>query len=97
MRAERREVVVVAAVVAVASLVMGSGTSHASAETTSYRFDFGPGKVESGYLQVVPATVYSKERGYGFDLGSTVTGVDRGGSVVAQPPDTARSRGETTT
>ncbi len=31
-------------------------------------------------IQVVPATVYSKERGYGFDLGSAVSAVDRGGA-----------------
>jgi lysophospholipase L1-like esterase len=45
-----------------------------------YRFDFGPGKVEPGTTKVVPGMAYSRERGFGFDLGSAVTGVDRGGT-----------------
>lgn len=50
-----------------------------SAPPASFRFDFGPGKVEPGYTLVLPTTVYSKEQGYGLDPGSSVTGVDRGG------------------
>ena len=67
------------AVVVVASLALGAETCRAGADTTSFRFDFGPGAVAPGSIQVVPAAVYSKERSYGFDLGSTVSGVDRGG------------------
>jgi len=69
---------VAAAVVVVVSLA-GAATSRAGADSTSYRFDFGPGAVAPGYIQVIPATVYSKQTGYGFDLGSTVSAVDRGG------------------
>src|ERR1019366_466816 len=50
-----------------------------NAQVTSYKFDFGSGKVAKGYLQVLPSTVYSKETGYGFDFGSSVTAIDRGG------------------
>ena len=32
-----------------------------------------------GIVQVVPETAYTRELGYGFDLGSRVTGLDRGG------------------
>jgi lysophospholipase L1-like esterase len=46
---------------------------------TAFKFDFGPGKVAPGYLQVLATTTYTKELGYGFDLGSTVTCFDRGG------------------
>ena len=53
--------------------------SWAQTNRTSFRFAFGPGKVEPGYIQVLPTTIYTKELGYGFDLGSTVTAVDRGG------------------
>jgi lysophospholipase L1-like esterase len=53
--------------------------SPAQTSATHLRFDFGPGHVAPGWTQVLPETVYSKERGYGFDLGSKVTGIDRGG------------------
>jgi lysophospholipase L1-like esterase len=44
-----------------------------------WKFDFGPGKPAPGYTQVLPTTVYSKDLGYGFEFGSQVSGVDRGG------------------
>ena len=69
---------VAVAVVVVVSLA-GGGICRAGADSPSYRFDFGPGAVAPGYIQVVPATVYTKQSGYGFDLGSTVSAVDRGG------------------
>jgi lysophospholipase L1-like esterase len=43
------------------------------------KFDFGPGKVKGGYLQVLPSTLYTKELGYGFEPGAQVTCEDRGG------------------
>jgi len=53
--------------------------STARAEET-LRFDFGPGPVATGHVKVTPSTVYTKERGFGFEPGSKVVGVDRGGS-----------------
>jgi lysophospholipase L1-like esterase len=50
-----------------------------AAEATTWKFDFGPGAVAPGYTPVLPATAYSDQLGYGFDFGSAVTGVDRGG------------------
>ena len=44
-----------------------------------FKFDFGPGKIEAGYVQVLPTTTYSKELGHGFEPGSKIVGVDRGG------------------
>jgi len=46
---------------------------------TSFKFDFGTGKAAAGYTKVLPSAVYSKETGYGFDFGTTPTGVDHGG------------------
>ena len=31
----------------------------------TYKFDFGPGKLQQGYRQVLPQTTYSPEQGYG--------------------------------
>jgi len=53
-----------------------------------FRFDFGPGKARDGYVQVAADTMYSSERGYGFDFGSKPVGVERSGS----PPESARDR-----
>ncbi|MEA5256147.1 rhamnogalacturonan acetylesterase [Arcicella aquatica] len=33
---------------------------------TSFKFDFGAGKVAKGYTQVLPESVYTKEKGFGF-------------------------------
>jgi hypothetical protein len=49
---------------------------------TAFKFDFGPGKVAPGYIQVLSTTTYTKELGYGFDLGSTVSCLDRGGRAA---------------
>src|ERR1051325_9143622 len=48
-------------------------------DTPALKFDFGPGKVKDGYKQVLPATLYTKELGYGFEPGAQVECVDRGG------------------
>ncbi len=50
------------------------------AANTHFKFSFGPGAVPDGYTQVQPTTAYSKDRGYGFDLGTQPTGVDDGGT-----------------
>jgi lysophospholipase L1-like esterase len=50
--------------------------------TPSLKFDFGPGKVKDGYRQVIPANVYTKEAGYGFEPGARVTCEDRGGDAL---------------
>ena len=44
---------------------------------TSFKFDFGPGAVAPGYVQVLPATSYSRELGYGFEPGANVSCVER--------------------
>lgn len=51
----------------------------AAEPATSFKFDFGPGKNRDGYISVPAETPYSTERGYGFDLGTKVVGVERSG------------------
>lgn len=46
---------------------------------TSRRFDFGPGKVASGYTHVRQDMLYRRDRGYGFEPGATLNGVMRKG------------------
>jgi fibronectin type 3 domain-containing protein len=43
------------------------------------KFDFGPGKAAPGYTRVLSTTVYTKNLGYGFEAGTQIKGVDRGG------------------
>src|SRR5215212_5851702 len=40
----------------------------------SFKFDFGPGKVQKGYVQILPETRYSAEKGYGFEFAPALTG-----------------------
>lgn len=51
---------------------------------SSVKFDFGPGRVEEGYQQVVSTTVYTATRGYGFVDAAAVMCVDRGGADAAR-------------
>ncbi len=44
--------------------------SFSAYSQTEYKFDFGTGKVESGYQQVTAVTQYSEQQGYGFDYGT---------------------------
>jgi len=61
-------------------LVGGVFVSQVDANTSPGKFDFGPGKVASGYKQVLAEMNYSKERGYGFEPGASVNCFDRGGN-----------------
>lgn len=62
------------------ALLLGWATpALAQPAAPAFKFDFGPGPAAAGYRAVPPTAAYSKEAGYGFDFGTTVTGVDRGG------------------
>jgi len=52
------------------------------AQQTSFKFDFGSGKTAPGYIQITPATKFNYQTGYGFDQGSAVESVDRGGDAL---------------
>src|SRR5690349_7706022 len=43
-------------------------------QSQSFKFDFGPGKIEQGYIQILPESVYAADKGYGFDFSSSVYG-----------------------
>jgi len=64
--------------ITLACLLSGSSLFAQEAKT-SFKFDFGTGKPASGYTKVGPTDVYSKDKGYGFDFGTTATATDRGG------------------
>ncbi|HOZ85990.1 MAG TPA: rhamnogalacturonan acetylesterase [Niabella sp.] len=42
--------------------------SLVSAQT--YKFDFGKGKMDKGFIQITPQTLYSESLGYGIDFGT---------------------------
>lgn len=50
------------------------------AQQTSWKFDFGTRATAKGYTVVTPDTKFSYETGYGFDPGSEVKAIDRGGN-----------------
>ena len=68
---------VVVAVVVTVSLACSLQATPRQANKLSFKFDFGPGKVAPGYIQVLPTMIYTKERGYGFEPGVPIAGVDR--------------------
>lgn len=49
-----------------------------------HKFDFGPGKVAQNYKQVLATSLYSKEQGYGFEPGASVSCLERGGQSALQ-------------
>jgi lysophospholipase L1-like esterase len=54
----------------------------ASAPATAFKFQFGAETAAPGYTLVAPARLYSKEAGYGFEPGATVTNVTQEGGDV---------------
>lgn len=45
-----------------------------------WKFGFGTGKAEKGFVAVPPSTLFAPERGYGFELGAAVNATATGGS-----------------
>jgi lysophospholipase L1-like esterase len=67
--------------VVVPMLGVGQASDTVVAQAQSqptYKFDFGPGDVAPGYTQVMPANVYTKEAGFGFEPGATIVCQNRG-------------------
>src|SRR4051812_6987572 len=62
---------------------MTSGEQKAPVAQASFKYDFG-GDAATGYTKVTASSMYSDDAGYGFEKGSTVTTVVRGGSNVIQ-------------
>jgi lysophospholipase L1-like esterase len=61
-----------------ASIVLFIANSN-NASAQNLKFDFGNGKIAKGYKQVLPTDIYSAEKGFGFDFGSTVKSIERKG------------------
>jgi lysophospholipase L1-like esterase len=61
------------------ALLGWAASAAAQPARPTFKFDFGPSRAATGYQRVLPTATYTKEAGYGFDFGTTVTGVDRGG------------------
>lgn len=49
-------------------------------QTQQWKFDFGTAKVATGYTPVDASTYYSDQTGYGFEKGSSINMVNRGGA-----------------
>lgn len=63
----------------VALLCLAIPASHAASDRPSFKFSFSPDKPAPGYVQVQPDTVFPGKDGFGFDLGSKVAAIQRGG------------------
>jgi lysophospholipase L1-like esterase len=53
--------------------------SVAETSPSALRFDFGPGTVAPGYQRVMPQNIYRREAGFGFEPGSQIACINRGG------------------
>lgn len=78
----------------VTNSVYGPSSPPPLAGDGEWRFDFGPGAVADGYIQVQASTAYSAELKYGFAEPAKVSGADRGTpdpvrSDFAMPQDTS--------
>lgn len=60
-----------------ALFILATGT--VSAQQTSFKFRFGPGKAVAGYKQVLAASAFTNDAGYGIDFGSVAKDLVLGG------------------
>jgi lysophospholipase L1-like esterase len=67
-------------VIVIVSMFMSFTT--VTGQQSTFKFDFGSGKAAPGYIQVTPDTKFTYQAGYGFDQGSVVESVDRGGNTL---------------
>ena len=58
--------------------LLGLGTLADESQRSSFKFDFGPGKVAPGYTQVLPKDIYRPEIGFGFEPGPALRAMDNG-------------------
>jgi len=63
-------------------VLSGSAKIEDKSAAVKLMFDFGSGKLAPGYTPVRVNEVYSKETGYGFEPGSAVQEIDRGGDAL---------------
>src|SRR5262245_27556399 len=63
----------------IAGILCGHWTVCGASPELVLKFDFGPGPVQPGYLQVLQTTAFSPSLGYGFADITKVSSRDRGG------------------
>lgn len=63
-------------------LLVSTAVLAAGQEAKALKFDFGTDRTAPGFVGVQPDVVFTKERGYGFDLGITPKAEDRGGDPL---------------
>lgn len=63
-------------------VLSGTVTTNGQYAPKQYKFDFGSGEVAHGYTQIRADATYSKAVGYGFEPGSNIQEVDRGGDPL---------------
>jgi lysophospholipase L1-like esterase len=68
--------------VAVALTAAAALPIAAQTKTATSQFDFGSGPAEQGFIQVLPTHLYSSETGFGFEPGSRIESVSRGGGTA---------------
>ena len=61
-------------------------TERFEAATTDYKFDFGAGAVEYGYIGVNASMAYSRDRGYGFNTPGNMRNVSASGYGLTSEP-----------
>jgi lysophospholipase L1-like esterase len=77
----------VAAHAAVASIFsFALPTLSGAAEAPLFKFQFTAGQAIAGYTPVTPDLTYTKERGFGFEPGTTVSAPDGGGFITSDKP-----------
>src|SRR5262249_19614812 len=57
---------------------LSPGLARSATARPRLRFEFGPGTVADGSVRVLSTSVYDKQRGYGFEPGSSITCSDYG-------------------
>lgn len=54
------------------ALILAGTPALSQTQSVGLKFDFGPGAVAKGYTQVLPETIYTAEKGFGFWPGASL-------------------------
>jgi lysophospholipase L1-like esterase len=77
---------------ALATVAILAASARGQTENRYFNFDFGIGPINTTSTNVTPDTVYSKERGYGFEQGADVKLIERSGDAAAQSGSTTSDK-----
>jgi lysophospholipase L1-like esterase len=79
----RRKLAKVLGTALIITAFLGNTAGFKAAAADQYKFDFGGGGVQAGYIGVSASTAYSKALGYGFNTPQNMKNVTASGSGVA--------------